>query len=219
MFQFSQLEFTIGFLIQAVLKLPDEQIRVITAPYDFRMLCMASSESCRRGLCGSRHVRRFGLVSDALVVSKFLNSGSRRRPGKVCFQDTPRITLLFTSRRKHPSPTYNRAGSPGRWCSESTWEEEADNSIPYSALPEATFAALIVANQTGQRAPYADGVTASTRAFRNRSLIGSSVRQCSDPPNFRSKCRGRAHAQSGQSHWSSQRYLRQNLLPGLSRPG
>ena len=46
MFQFSQLEFTIGFLIQAVLKLPDEQIRVITAPYDFRMLCVVAEKLC-----------------------------------------------------------------------------------------------------------------------------------------------------------------------------
>jgi len=38
-FHFSQLEFTIRVLLSGILGLTEEQIDVVTAPYDFRMLC------------------------------------------------------------------------------------------------------------------------------------------------------------------------------------
>jgi hypothetical protein len=45
-FQFSQLEFTIQVLIGAILRLPEEQLQIITTPYDFRMLCTVAQSLC-----------------------------------------------------------------------------------------------------------------------------------------------------------------------------
>jgi hypothetical protein len=43
-FQFSQLEFTIRVMLSARLKLEEKQFDIVTAPYDFRMLCTVTRE-------------------------------------------------------------------------------------------------------------------------------------------------------------------------------
>src|ERR1700739_3837946 len=43
-FEFSQLEFTIRFVLAAYLGLPDGYFDAVTGPYDFRMLCAVTSK-------------------------------------------------------------------------------------------------------------------------------------------------------------------------------
>jgi hypothetical protein len=43
-FEFSQLEFTIRFVLAAYLDLPDGYFDAVTGPYDFRMLCAVTSK-------------------------------------------------------------------------------------------------------------------------------------------------------------------------------
>jgi hypothetical protein len=47
-FQFSQLEFTVRVVLGGMLRLTDEQFDVVTAPYDFLMLCSVTKVILKR---------------------------------------------------------------------------------------------------------------------------------------------------------------------------